>query len=63
MTGGIEAVFGQAGCTGTLCVQSLDDGAETGLAPNRAIGTATAQADTILREPGAQLAGGVPAGS
>jgi beta-lactamase class A len=37
MTGEIQATFEQAGCSGTLYVQSLDDGADIGLAADEPV--------------------------
>jgi beta-lactamase class A len=37
MTGEIQATFEQAGCSGTLYVQSLDDGADIGRAADELV--------------------------
>jgi hypothetical protein len=56
MTGEIQAAFEQAGCSGTLYVQSLADGADIGLAADELV--ISASVVKVLRELGRPAGGG-----
>jgi hypothetical protein len=58
-TGDIQAVFERAGCTGTLYVQSLGDGADIGLAADELVTPASVVKVQIAwkQRPGSLTAG------
>src|SRR5260370_28049522 len=58
MTNEIRAVFEQAGCEGTLCVQSLDDDAELGLCADEPVVPASVVKVQIALEAETWFAGG-----